>query len=318
MEKSTIRARFDGAGWDLLKLYVFNILATISTLGIYTFWARVRVERYLRQHTIFLGQRLDFHGTGLERLIGFLKAAPIVLVLIGSIYFPLKWWVLPEEFQGFANLVPIFFLFYVLGPFIFVGRLRYHLSRTSYNNIRFHFTGRVLELVKIFLIGIPLTILTLGFYAPWFTIKVKKFQLENTYYGNAAFRFDGTGGALFWIHMKGILLMIPTLGFYGSWWQANIYNYYWNHTTVNGIRFKANLKGEDILVYSILSYMGIIFSLGLAFPWIAVIWYKLFYEAISLEVEPDLTQVQPEYDPGASALAEGFESALETLADIFG
>ncbi|PJZ78360.1 YjgN family protein [Leptospira neocaledonica] len=317
MENSTTRAKFDGDGWELLKLYLFNALATISTLGIYSFWARVRVERYLRQHTAFLGQRFDFHATGLERFLGFLKAAPIAIILFCAIKFPLQWWVFSPEFETFSNLIPAFLLLYLLGPFIFVGRLRFHLSRTSYNNIRFHFAGRVLELVKIFLVGIPLTILTFGFYSPWFTIRLKRFQIENTYYGNAGFKFDGTGGSLFWIHLKGFLLLLPTLGFYASWWQANVYNYYWNRTTVNGIRFKSNLKGEDVLVYTIISYVSILFTLGLAFPWIAVIWYKLFYEAISLEVEPDLSQIQPEYDKGASALAEGFESSLEALADIF-
>ncbi|TGK07389.1 DUF898 family protein [Leptospira semungkisensis] len=317
MEKSTTRVGFDGTGWDLFKLYLFNALATISTLGIYSFWARTKVDRYMRQHTTFLGQRFDFHATGKERFLGFIKAAPIVLALFFAIKLPLQWWVFSEELSTFSTLIPIFVLLYVLGPFIFVGRIRFHLSRTSYNNIRFHFSGRVLELVKIFLIGIPLLIITLGFYSPWFNVRLRRFQYENTYYGNAGFKFDGTGSELFWIHLKGFLLIIPTFGFYTSWWQANVYNYYWNHLSVNGIRFKGNLQGGDLLVYLMLGYASIIASLGFAFPWIAVIFYKLFYEAISMEVEPDLTQILPEYDAGASALAEGFESALEALADVF-
>lgn len=315
-KKESTRLKFDGTGWELLKLYLFNALATISTLGVYSFWARVRVFRYLRQHLIFLGQRFDYHATGLERFIGFLKAAPIALIYYFALQTPLEYFA-PEDYKQFTPYITILIMFYTLIPFIYIGRIRFNLSRTSYNNIRFHFTGRVLEVIKIFLVGVPLIILTLGFYGPWFAVRLQKFNRENTYYGNVPFSFDGSGGELLWIHLKGVFFTLITFGIYSFWWQANVHNYYWNRTLVNGIRFKGDLKGEDMLVYTIVSYLLFLVTFFIATPWIAVIWIKLYMESISIEVAPDLSDIRPEFDVGASAMAEGFESALEAIAEIF-
>ncbi|MFB5650988.1 YjgN family protein [Leptospira wolffii] len=310
------RLKFDGDGWELLKLYLFNALATISTLGIYSFWARVKVFRYLRNHLIFFGQRFDYHATGKERLIGFIKAAPVALIYYFALKIPLDY-VLPEDYKQYAPYGAILIMFYTLLPFIYIGRTRYNLSRTSYNNIRFHFSGRVSEVVRIFLLGIPLIVLTIGIYAPWFSIRLQKFDKENTYYGTVPFSFDGIGTDLLWIHLKGIFFSILTCGIFVFWWQANIKNYYWNHTLVNGIRFKGDLRGEDIMVYTILSYLLLFFTVLIAAPWVAVIWLKLYLESVSIEVKPDLNHVGAGFDVGASALAEGFESALEAIAEIF-
>ncbi len=41
------RLRHHGAAGELFKIYVVNILLTLVTLGIYRFWAKTRVRRYV-------------------------------------------------------------------------------------------------------------------------------------------------------------------------------------------------------------------------------------------------------------------------------
>src|SRR5262245_8067703 len=74
------RASFHGKGGSLFGIIIVNMLLTIATLGIYSFWGKVKVRRYLYNQTEFSGDRFAYHGTGKELFIGFLKA---VLVFIG-------------------------------------------------------------------------------------------------------------------------------------------------------------------------------------------------------------------------------------------
>ena len=79
------RLLFHGSGGSLLGIHVVNVLLTIITLGVYYFWAKVRVRNYLLSQTQFAGDRFAYHGTGKELLLGFLKAVlligiPLVLV----------------------------------------------------------------------------------------------------------------------------------------------------------------------------------------------------------------------------------------------
>ena len=64
--------RHHGEVFDLFGIYMVNLLLTIVTLGIYRFWAKTRIRRYLWSHTEFLGDRFEYTGTGKELLIGFL------------------------------------------------------------------------------------------------------------------------------------------------------------------------------------------------------------------------------------------------------
>src|SRR3974377_559745 len=64
---------FHGSGGSLFGIHLVNTFLTIITLGIYYFWAKVRVRRYLLSESEFEGDRFAYHGTGQELFIGFLK-----------------------------------------------------------------------------------------------------------------------------------------------------------------------------------------------------------------------------------------------------
>ena len=53
------RLAFHGAGSFLLGIHIVNVLLTIVTLGVYYFWAKVRVEEYILSQTECAGDR--FH-----------------------------------------------------------------------------------------------------------------------------------------------------------------------------------------------------------------------------------------------------------------
>ena len=65
----------------LYKLWVVNILLNIITLGIYSFWGKTRVRRYVVSCFKLVDDRFEFTGTGKEIFLAFLKAL-IFLILI--------------------------------------------------------------------------------------------------------------------------------------------------------------------------------------------------------------------------------------------
>ena len=71
---------FRGPLSGFIGLAVVNALLTVVTLGIYRFWARARVRRYLWEHTTFAGEPLEYSGKGFVLLIGAILGFLIILI----------------------------------------------------------------------------------------------------------------------------------------------------------------------------------------------------------------------------------------------
>ncbi len=60
------RPSFHGSAGTLFGIQLINLLLTIVTLGIYSFWGKTKVRGYLWSQTEFEGDRFAYHGTGKE------------------------------------------------------------------------------------------------------------------------------------------------------------------------------------------------------------------------------------------------------------
>ncbi|XDD51348.1 YjgN family protein [Leptospira sp. WS92.C1] len=315
--ESTNRFTIDAKGEELFLLYLKNIFFTIITLGVYYFWAKVNTQKFLHRHLSFQGYRFDYHGTGKENFIGFLKAIGIILVgalTLGGIFF------LASKLGVWAiAIVGISFYAGILCaiPYIIIGSRRYFLSRTSFNNIRFRFTGNIKDLIRIFIPNALLTAVTLGIYSAWFTNKLEKFFIEHSHLGNADFQYDGQGKELFFIYLKGIFFTIITAGIYSFWFQANVHNYFYNHTRFQNIRFRSDLQGGKIFTNTLISMGIILFTLGIGIPWAYLRFLKLITDSLSLESSPNLSSIQSVRDPYSNALADGLQEAGEAISSVF-
>lgn len=204
------RIELDPSGLELFFLYIKIILLSVITLGIYSFWGRVEITKYILNHIRFMDERFDYHATGMERFLGFLKVIGVLilyLIALSGIYYGLMFTVnqvFAEAISGLINAAVII----VATPLVIVGSLRYRLSRTSYRSVRFRFTGKIAELMRVFYSGILMSIITLGIYGPWFMVKMSKFLWSRIQYGNASFEFDGKGFDIFKIHVAYIFGLI--------------------------------------------------------------------------------------------------------------
>ncbi|MBI3458427.1 MAG: DUF898 domain-containing protein [Candidatus Rokubacteria bacterium] len=300
---------FHGAGGSLFGIHLVNLLLTLVTLGVYYFWGKTKVRRYLWSQTEFDGDRFAYHGTGKELLIGALKAilvfgVPSVLL---NVVPALGWGVAAKVGAGVAAYA----LFLVFFPLAIVGARRYRLSRTSWRGIRFSFRGRAADFIKLFTGGALLSLVTLGLYYPYFVARRHAFLVSHAYYGNERFGFDGRGRDLFRIYAWVLLLSLPTLGLYWFWFQARKQRYLWDHTSVGTARFHSTVTGRDLFVLTLVNVLLLIPTLGLAAPWVIVRNARFACRYLTLEGAVDLARIQQEAQL-ASATGEALAGFLDT------
>lgn len=315
-------AAYEGKGGELFPLYLKNIVLTLLTLGIYKFWAQVEVRKYHYQHVLFRGGHLDYHATGRERLIGFLKGMTFLLLIAGLLY-GLLFHVLDFSLDQIGTLIPPLMMGFLLllRPLIIVGSMAFQLSRTSWNQMRFRFTGRVSNLYGIFLRDYLIMSVTFGIYYFWHEVQLMRFRRQHSTLGGVAFDYKGRGSELFAIHILGFLATSFTFGIYLPWYWAKLHRYHIDQTTFQGLRFRSSITGGQVLGNAIVIALMVIFSLGLAFPWAIVRWKNMLVNTVEAYGSLDLDQLRGEYDAQAGAFAEGIGEAgeaLEALGQFFG
>ena len=143
----------DSHASPLWGLVFKNLILIIITFGIYRFWAKTNVRRFLWRHTLVAGERLEYTGSGGELLKGFLIVFLGVLLLPASFAMNLaahflETGLLETGIGGTLKIITAIFLwavgilafFYLPFCAIFFAA-RYHLSRTRWRGIRFALPG---------------------------------------------------------------------------------------------------------------------------------------------------------------------------------
>ena len=303
------RLSFHGAGGSLFGIHIVNIFLTIITLGVYSFWGRVRVRNYLLSETEFEGDRFAYHGTGRELLNGYLKA----MLVFG---FPLALLNFAPDLLGLGVVAKVaagvlaYGIVLVFVPIAMVGARRYRLSRTSWRGIRFSFRGRMADFIKLFVGGSLLTAITLGLYYPFFDTRRHAFMLSHSYFGNQRFDFGGRGRDLFGSYLLALLLFLPTLGLCWFWFLAKKQRYFWDHTSFGPARFHSTVTGGRLLLLKLGNLLLLVGTFGLGWPWVLVRNARFAFAYLTLQGSLDLVGIQQEAQV-ATATGEGLAGFLD-------
>ena len=198
----TAPLRYSGNGPDLFRLAFGTGLLTVVTLGIYRFWARTRIRKYIWSSTSADGDAFEYTGTGLEKLLGFLVAVVFLAVYLGIIqivlfYFGLTVMVDPETAtprEALQQMVAVYISFFAVVPFLFYAVYRarlYMLARTRWRGVRFGMEkgawGYALRAIGHWL----LTIVSLGILLPRQTFFLEKYMTDRSFFGTARFAQGG-------------------------------------------------------------------------------------------------------------------------------
>ena len=252
------RLSYEGARGDLAKIAVSNALLAMSTLGIYRFWGKTRVRRHLWSRTSFLGDSLEYTGTGGELFLGFLAAVAVMGLLVAA-RFGIEW-----AFAETPLILPILdsiqtavllFLIYVAA----YRARRYRLARTQWRGIRFAQDGSSLRYALLAVGWIIVVILSLGVAYPVYRTRLQRYRTTHTLFGDRRFRFEGRAAELFRPWLLAWLLYLPTLGLAYVWYRAREFRYFAGKSRCGALSFDSGLRtGSVILIVVVYLGLGLI------------------------------------------------------------
>lgn len=312
MRASTARFQYHGTGGALLGLTLINAILSMLTLGIYSFWAKSRLRAFHYENTEADGDRFAYHGTGGELLRGALRAFGLILLL--GFAFAVLMSILggPEASPWTQGTITLGFylLFAVLASAAVNLTRRYRLSRSSWRGVRFAFDGSTGDYMMMMARGTLLTIVTLGFYTPFFQSERRAFLVNHTRFGSEPFRYDGDGRQLFGDYVKAVLLTIPTLGLCWFWYAAHKHRILWSHTKMRGAQFISSVEGNDLLALHLTNFVLVVVTLGIATPWAITRMHAFQCEHLRLVGTVDWASIDQQAQ-AAGAMGEGLADGLD-------
>lgn len=93
-----------------------------------------------------------------------------------------------------------------------------------------YFDGGLLQLIGWRLLGVLVTVCTLGICYPWAACMVYRWETRHTVIEGRRLEFTGTALGLFGLWLKWWLLCLITLGIYGLWVGISIRKWKAKHT----------------------------------------------------------------------------------------
>jgi uncharacterized membrane protein YjgN (DUF898 family) len=186
-------ARFLGDDRDYWRLMIRGAILLMVTLGLYRFWLATDMRRFLWSNSEVSGEGLEYVGTPLELLLGFLVAITLLVPLYGVFFVA----ALDLGLLGELSSVLAFLLLAFLGQFAIYRARRYRLTRTIYRGIRFRQTGAAWRYAVCAVFWWTMIILTLGLAYPWAQARLEQRKMDNTFYGDLPGHFESSGWSLF-------------------------------------------------------------------------------------------------------------------------
>ena len=267
--------QYHGRLGKIYGIWLRNLLLTIVTLGIYGFWGRRRMRRYLASQVTLNGDPMEYQGTVAEHVIGTLK----FVVAIGLLYW-VNLQIFPQEMKEISaqptlstkeligsivfNLVYI----YIVSIFIFTSRC-YRINRVSWQGIYHRLDGSMWQYAFLRLYVLLGKFFTLGLLAPQLDTKWASWTYSRLFFGNQPAHLlpYSPSKELKRTNLVTILLAIPTLFASRAWYHAAFYREFLGHITVAGVLVDSSrITGRGLISLLIGNAVLQVFTLGLAQP----------------------------------------------------
>src|SRR5216684_7173305 len=134
---SAVRLRFVGDRGDFWRLMIRGGVLQAITLGIYRFWLFTDMRRFLWASTEVEGETLEYTGTAVELLIGFLMAIGILVPVYALLFVASLEFGILSRLSGIVAVVVLA----GFGQYAAFRARRYRLTRTVFRGLRLHQTG---------------------------------------------------------------------------------------------------------------------------------------------------------------------------------
>ncbi|MEZ4836223.1 MAG: DUF898 family protein [Caldilineaceae bacterium] len=156
---------FRGRWIDIFGNLLLITLLSIITLGIYIPWGYARYKRVIVTRTYYDDRPLQFDGSGGQAFVEFLIIGALTIITLG--------------------------LYAILG-FAWTRLLRWEYAHTILpTGQRLEYRGDAIDLFfEQFLLGF-FSILTLGIYAFWGYVRVRRYIVSHTHLDGSPLQFEG-------------------------------------------------------------------------------------------------------------------------------
>src|SRR4029078_4129446 len=197
--------RFLGQRRSYWRLLIRGAALLMLTLGIYRFWLVTDVRRFLWSNTEIAGEPLEYSGTPLELLLGFLIAIAILIPVFAGLFLAALDLVTIGKLSGATGFAALG----IIGQYAIYRARRYRLTRTIFRGPRFYQEGSTWAFAFRAVAWWAVTALTLGLAYPFQVASLERYKMRHTYYGDLAGRFDASALRLL---LRGFLMWILVIG----------------------------------------------------------------------------------------------------------
>jgi len=206
-QNHTLQGRYAGQGNPLFWLYIRTSLLTVLTLGIYRFWAKTRIRKYIWSSVKLGDDTMEYTGTGLEKFLGFLVAVVVLAIYLGIVQMVLFFFGMnlfvnePQTFEeAMAQVAATYITIFAVLPlwfFAYYRARRYKLARTRWRGIRFGMDKAAWGYVWRAIGHLLITISTFGLLLPRQTFWLEKYVTDRSWYGTGQFEQHGKWTGLY-------------------------------------------------------------------------------------------------------------------------
>lgn len=281
---------YDGNANRLWGLWFKKIILSLLTMGIYSFWGKTNLRKYVAHSFHINNERFEYIGTGKELFLGFLRALPFIILLFLGGYGVFLW-----TMSHFPTLIPFLLIInYGIGFFILIfayySAFSYRISRLTWQGIRGHMEGPIASLVLTYMGRFFLNCLTLGILIPHSDLRLTQKIYGQLFYGSVRYHFTmPQNHNLMRTHIITGLLVPFTLGFSRFWYQAKLTRCICDHLNLAQLTIKTTVTGKNLCKLHFLNFLIFICTLGLGVPW--MIQRDLTFFATHFKVCGDVSQM---------------------------
>ena len=317
---------FNGKKGEYFRIWITNLFLTIVTLGIYSPWAGVINKKYLYQNLDIDGHRFDYVAQPLQILKGRIIALILVFLVIGLSYFnPLMYNI---------SLICLFFL----SPWVINRSMSFQLRMTTYRGVSFDFDGEYLK-TFLYIVFLPIaSILTLFLALPYIQKIGGEYIINKTKFGDRYFKcsLDATEyykasisialatliiaffTFIFSFMLSPLAMVIIPLGylviiaFSAAIWTSIIRNHTFKSSKLEDVAsFESEMKISEYAKIQFTNILILVFSLGLAYPIVAIRNTKYLSLTLSAEISDGISSIVDSVSKDKSAVMDEVAGAFD-------
>ncbi|MBW8308675.1 MAG: DUF898 domain-containing protein [Candidatus Paracaedibacteraceae bacterium] len=281
---------YDGNYLTVFMLYAKLFIGTLLTLGIYNFWGRTNIRRYLTGSILLRQERYQYHGTGEELFLSFLKilAQTVVYLAVNALILWAGIHHLGWDSDRFVESIFILNIIFIQGIFFYAIHkiLKYRFSRLSWRGVRYHLDGSSWQFTKLCFIKSILNTISLGVLIPRSTLESYSLVMNNLYFGDQRYRFKFDSHNLLKPHLISLLLFIPTLGFSRVWYGVKLHKFMAEHLEFMDLKFINTATVKGMLSLYLTNSLIIVCTIGLGIP--LAVHRSIKYHIENLKIVGDL------------------------------